>query len=71
MNDEEFTDFSIDIYGGNLNFATEAYRQDIESLVEDLKQEGFKNLYFHGEYSHEELGSLMNGIDWVIVTSVW
>ncbi len=69
--DQEFVDFSIDIYGGNLDFAAEGYQKQIEGLVEDLKDEGFKNIYFHGEYSHEELGTLMNGIDWVIVTSVW
>lgn len=69
--DQGYTDFTIDIFGGNLEFAFEGYKERIEGLISDLEKEGFKNLHFHGEYSHEELATLMAGIDWVVVTSTW
>lgn len=69
--DREVTDFHIDIYGGNIEYATEAYRNSISTLTETLKENEFTNVRWRGRYDHAQLPLLMSQVDWVVVPSVW
>jgi len=64
-------DFYIDIYGGNIEYSTEEYRKKIDSLIERLDENEFKNLTWKGRYDHAQLSLLMEKVDWVVVPSVW
>lgn len=63
--------FKINLFGGNLNFASEAYRNKIETLLEEAAPEVRAAIQFHGEYSHDQLPALMNRVDCVITPSTW
>ena len=68
-----FTDFRIDINGGNDRYASEAVRAEIQAFMEaENKLPAAERLvFFNGEYETANLGSRMERIDWCIVPSVW
>jgi len=55
------------VHGANLDIQLAGFRNEIRSLLEATRQ----NVTFAGRYTHDELPSLMNNIDWVIVPSTW
>ena len=72
--EEEFKSnfkFEIYFYGGNLNFASEEYRNKLEELLSSCDDTLKKKLFFKGEYTHEQLPSIFNNIDCVITPSTW
>ena len=70
---EGFTDFAVEINGGNINFASPAVRAEIEQFIEAEKQlpAGERLVWFNGSYDTRELRGRMARIDWCIVPSLW
>jgi glycosyltransferase involved in cell wall biosynthesis len=70
---EGFTDFSVDINGDNLRFASEVRRAEIESFLraENALNIADRIVRYNGAYNTEHLPRLMAKVDWVVVPSVW
>jgi len=70
---EGFTDFAVEINGGNINFASPAVRAEIEQFIEAQKQRpaGERLVWFNGSYDTRDLRGRMARIDWCIVPSLW
>src|SRR5438874_1108708 len=70
---EGFTDFTVEINGGNLNYASPEVRAEIEEFIEAEKERptGERLVSFNGSYATRELRSRMARIDWCLVPSMW
>lgn len=70
---EGFTDFTIEVNGDNLNFATPAWRAEVEAFLaaEEKLPAGKRNVVFNGGYQHAQLRARMARVDWVVVPSIW
>ena len=68
-----FNDFTVEINGDNIQFATSARRQEIEDFlaVEAERPAAERNVVFNGSYHPDQLGARMGRVDWVVVPSVW
>lgn len=55
----------LHVHGANLDLQERAFR---ERLARALQAPGVTS---HGPYAPTEVGSLMDGVDWVVVPSVW
>jgi glycosyltransferase involved in cell wall biosynthesis len=73
LRDEGFTDFTIEINGDNLKFASDdrrneivAFRKEEESLPPNKRL-----VVFNGSYHVDQLSNLMARVDWCLVPSVW
>lgn len=58
---------SVDIYGGGLEQQEEAYREKVNKLIKDSKQQ----VRYHGAYEAEDMPRLMADVDWVVMGSIW
>jgi len=58
---------SLDIFGAGLEDWPQDYQDKVKSLIKKCKS-GVK---MHGAYEPEEIPKLMEGIDWVVMGSVW
>ena len=68
MLDEETREVvHLDIYGANLSNQAPEFREPVEALLESLDDV----VTMHGPYKHEELGTLMANVDWVVMPSTW
>jgi glycosyltransferase involved in cell wall biosynthesis len=63
--------FEIVINGGNKEFASKKYQAIIESLIEESKNWRQGSIVELGGYSHNELVSRMDRVDFVVVPSTW
>jgi len=63
--------FEIVINGGNKEFASKKYQSIIESLIEESKSWRQGSMVELGGYSHNELVSRMDRVDFVVVPSTW
>ena len=70
---EGFTDFTVEINGDNLKYASEEKRKEIEDFLEAEAKLPFHEriVHFNGSYSVDQLPQRMARIDWVVVPSVW
>src|SRR5438874_4074332 len=70
---EGFTDFTVEINGDNINYASPEVRAEIEEFIEAEKQRppGERLVWFNGSYATRELRSRMARIDWCLVPSMW
>jgi len=70
---EGFTDFSVELNGDNLRYASDARRKEIESFLEREAARPVReqNVIFNGSYQVDQLAGRMARIDWCIVPSVW
>jgi glycosyltransferase involved in cell wall biosynthesis len=70
---EGFCDFSIDINGENLRYASAARRGEIEAFIqaEAALPPEQRIVQFNGGYEVGQLAARMARVDWVIVPSVW
>lgn len=59
--------FHVHVHGANLAAQPTEFRAEVEALAEAAKSV----VTLHGEYEPAALGSLMAGIDWVVVPSIW
>jgi glycosyltransferase involved in cell wall biosynthesis len=63
--------FEIVINGGNKEFASKAYQANIEALIEESRSWRQGSIVELGGYSHNELVSRMDRVDFVVVPSTW
>ena len=70
---EGFTDFTVELNGDNLRYASEARRQEIEDFLKAERALPLKDriLAHNGGYEVGQLATLMSRIDWCLVPSVW
>lgn len=70
---EGFTDFVIEINGGNLQYATEACRAEIEAFfaVEEKLPFDQRIVFRNGPYQVDQLRQRMARVDWCVVSSIW
>jgi glycosyltransferase involved in cell wall biosynthesis len=70
---EGFTDFTVEINGDNIQFATSERRQEIEEFLaaEAELPLAERNVVFNGSYHHDQLAGRMARVDWVVVPSIW
>jgi len=70
---EGFTDFTIEINGDNLKYASDARRKEIENFrrEEENLDASDRLVWFNGSYHVDQLSQRMAGVDWCIVPSVW
>ncbi len=68
-----FSDFTVEINGGNINFATPACREEIEAFfaAEAQRPVAERNVIFNGGYHPGQLQGLMARVDWCLVPSLW
>jgi len=67
-------DFTLDVYGSNLQFASQRFRNQFNAFWAAEKSangSGEARVRFRGGYRHADLPKLMRGVDWVIVPSTW
>jgi glycosyltransferase involved in cell wall biosynthesis len=55
------------LHGANLELQPGEYQNEFRSLVESTK----RHVTFAGRYRPEEIGRLMQQIDWVVIPSIW
>lgn len=70
---EGFEDFIVEINGGNLRFASEKRRAEIEAFQaeEEARDPADRRVIFNGSYHPDDLHRRMARIDWCLVPSVW
>ena len=70
---EGFTDFTVELNGDNLRYATAAIREEIERFLAEEKELPFGQRIVHnnGSYHMDQLVSRMARVDWCIVPSTW
>jgi glycosyltransferase involved in cell wall biosynthesis len=68
-----FTDFTVEINGDNIRYASERRRGEIERFMasESARPAAEQNVIFNGSYHLDRIGQRMARIDWVVVPSVW
>ena len=70
---EGFTDFSVDLNGDNIRYASEAVRGEIESFLADEAALPIEEqiVRLNGPYHVDDLAGRMARVDWCIVPSTW
>lgn len=70
---EGFSDFSLEINGENMHFASPQRRQEMEAFFakEAAKPLEAQHVRFNGGYHHSQLAARMARVDWVVVPSTW
>lgn len=58
---------TLDIYGSGLDWQTQEYKDRFNRLLDENK----KVVKFHGAYESEEMGKLLQNIDWMVMGSIW
>ena len=73
LRSEGFDDFTIEINGDNLRYASQARRTEIEEFRAAEAKLPFaeQKVVFNGSYHVDELAPRMARIDWCIVPSTW
>jgi glycosyltransferase involved in cell wall biosynthesis len=73
LRDEGFTDFTVELNGDNLRYATATIREEIEKFLAEEEKLPFVRRIVHnnGSYQVDQLASRMVRIDWCIVPSIW
>ncbi len=68
-----FDDFSVEVNGSNIEFATPERRAGIEAFAasEAALPYAARRVVFNGAYHHDQLGARMARVDWVVVPSIW
>jgi glycosyltransferase involved in cell wall biosynthesis len=68
-----FTDFSVEINGDNLKYASAARRAEIEAFMAEEEDRPFDNriVQFNGPYHVDQIRQRMARVDWCIVPSTW
>jgi glycosyltransferase involved in cell wall biosynthesis len=68
-----FNDFTVELNGDNLRYASEERRSEIEAFLQQEAQRSLRdrNVVMNGPYHVNELISRMARIDWCIVPSIW
>lgn len=57
----------LNIHGSSLQNQPEAFREEIESSLKELKNVAF----YHGPYEHHQVDNILEQADWVVMPSIW
>ena len=70
---EGFTQFSVDLNGDNIRYATAPIREEIEAFIaeESERSPDEQIVTLNGSYHVDELPGRMARVDWCIVPSTW
>jgi glycosyltransferase involved in cell wall biosynthesis len=73
LRDSGFTNFTVELNGDNLRFATDPVKQEIEAFLaaESQRPASDRNVFNNGAYHIDQIESRMLRIDWSLVPSVW
>jgi glycosyltransferase involved in cell wall biosynthesis len=73
LRDQGFTDFTVEINGENIRWATAPIREEIEQFLaaERALPPEQQIVFLNGGYHIDDLGNRMSQIDWCIVPSIW
>jgi glycosyltransferase involved in cell wall biosynthesis len=73
LRSEGLNDFVVEINGGNIKYATEERRREIEAFrqAEEALPYEARRVIFNGTYEVGQLAARMARVDWCIVPSVW
>ena len=72
LDTDEYPNIEVDLYGGNLEFASKPFIESLESLkVKVCEHLGEDRVRFHGKYHHNQLEAALLKCDWVVVPSRW
>jgi glycosyltransferase involved in cell wall biosynthesis len=73
LRQEGFTDFSVEINGANLVYASEPIRQEIEAFreQEEALPAAEQLVRFNGSYHLDQLSHRMARVDWCLAPSIW
>lgn len=68
-----FTDFTVEVNGDNIHFASPERRAEIEAFfaAEAERPATERNVIVNGSYHHDQLRARMARVDWVVVPSTW
>jgi glycosyltransferase involved in cell wall biosynthesis len=68
-----FTDFTVEINGDNLKYATQACRTELEAFIaeETARPYGERRVVVNGSYNVDQLPQRMARVDWCIMPSIW
>ena len=68
-----FTDFTVEVNGDNIRFASPERRAGIEAFLaaEAARPADQRNVVCNGSYHHDQLRARMARVDWVVVPSIW
>ena len=58
---------TLDVHGVHLSWESPEYQERIRTQLHQTR----RSVQMHGRYQREDLGTLMQGIDWVVVPSIW
>jgi glycosyltransferase involved in cell wall biosynthesis len=64
---EEGDDVQLSVHGANLELQQKPFQDKINALLEETVD----TARFLGPYEHAQLPSLLKGVDWVVVPSIW
>jgi glycosyltransferase involved in cell wall biosynthesis len=70
---EGFADFTVEINGDNLGFASDEKRLAIEAFqkAEAMRPAAGRNVIFNGSYQRAQVAARMARVDWCVVPSIW
>ena len=73
LREQGFTDFKVELNGGNLRHATPAVAKEIEDFLAEENERPFAEriVQSNGPYQVDQLASRMARVDWSIVPSLW
>ncbi len=60
-------DAQLWVHGANLELQPGTFQNEFRSLLEATKQ----NVTFAGRYAPQDMGALMENVDWVVIPSIW
>jgi glycosyltransferase involved in cell wall biosynthesis len=70
---EGFEDFAVELNGGNMKYASEKRRAEIEAFLAEEAERPLaeRRVVYNGPYEVDQIGRRMGRVDWVIVPSIW
>jgi glycosyltransferase involved in cell wall biosynthesis len=73
LREQGFTDFTVELNGSNLRYATPALTKEIEDFLAEENELPFAEriVQSNGPYQVDQLASRMARVDWSIVPSLW
>lgn len=73
LRDQGFTDFTIELNGDNIRFASPGIRREIELFLSEEEQRppAERNVFDNGSYQVDQIAARMLRVDWTLVPSIW
>jgi glycosyltransferase involved in cell wall biosynthesis len=70
---EEFTEFTVELNGDNLRYASEGVRNEVEAFMKEEASLPLSDriVFNNGSYHVDILASRMARVDWCVVPSIW